>query len=129
MAELREEVAAEMAEVDELHRRLAEECRVIFGTSYKVYRQFNIVRDEWEWIIFSKFIGMRARFDVAIPADKVAEPYALERLIAQLPDQMQGFIEHQVAQDGMSVRGGFFAINREDTTGIVNPEIVIFPEL
>lgn len=118
---------SEMAVVDDLHRRLAEECRVIFGTSYKVYREFNIARNQWEWIIFSKFIGMRARFDVGIPADTVGEPYALERLIAQLPDQMQCFIESHVAQDGMSVRDGFFAIDREDTTGIVNPGIVIYP--
>jgi hypothetical protein len=130
MAELRAEAAEEMAAVDDLHRRFAAKVEEIFGISYQLYREFNVRRNSWEWTILSKYLGMRARFDVEISADKTGDPSALDHLIAQLPDQMQHWAERQTAHDNpMAIRPGYFAIDRRSTQGIVNPKIVIHPEL
>lgn len=79
--------------LNDLHARLAKEVETIFGVSFKLYREFAPARDEWEWTLFSKFIGRRCRFDMSIPADDVGEKYALEKLIAELAYQMQDTIE------------------------------------
>lgn len=110
---------------DLLHTRLAGEVGILFGVSYQVYREFKIARNEWEWTILTRLFGRRARFDVSIPANDVGKGFGLDHLLAQLTYQVMD------AQEAAMLHGDgpIFAIDRADTTGIANPEVIIHPPL
>lgn len=108
-----------------LHTRLAGEVGILFGVSYQLCREFQIARNEWEWKIITRLFGRRARFDVSIAADDVGKDFALDHLLAQLTYQIMD-IQEQAMINGYEP---IFAVDRSDTTGIANPQIVVFPAL
>jgi hypothetical protein len=123
------EARLHMEAVDSLHKRFAEEIGLTFGVSYKIYREFKVARDSWEWTVHTKFIGRGVRFDVEIPAGLVKDDHALDILIAQLPEQMQAWTERNVhMNDPKSVGRGWFAIDRNSDEGIAGgAKIVVEP--
>jgi hypothetical protein len=130
--ELREvirEAGLHMRAVDKLHVKFAEDIGMIFGVSYKIYREFKESRNSWEWTVFTKFCGRAIRFDVDIPARLIDNDHALDILIAQLPEQMQAWTERNVhMNDPKSVGRGWFAIDRNSDEGIAGgAKIVVEP--
>ena len=120
----RAQARREMEVVDDLHKRLAKEIEVLFGNSFTLQRNFAIARDAWEWTVWSKYLGRRCRFGMEIPAEQTENKFALEYLLSQLPYQMQ-----DQAEEYSNAIDGYFAVARNDDTGVVNPGIHIYPPI
>lgn len=124
---LEQEIRLERA--NQIHKQLVEECKKIFGVSFQLAREYRAFTDNWEWTIYTKYLGRRSRFDLIIRSPDLEEKLALKYLISQLPEQMQEVIELYIELDGVSIEPGYFGVARDNTQGVVNPGIVVWPEI
>lgn len=114
-----------MKDVERVHRELYSRVRMIFGEPVKVYREFAPARDAWEWTIFARLFGRRARFDVGLGHTEMSRMFAVDALIAQLSLQ----IMDQHEKDLLEGYKPYFDVDRKRVGNLSTTVSSIWPEI
>jgi len=114
----------EMDDIDRVHRELFAEVKKLFGEPVKMYREFNMARNDWEWTIFARLFGRSTRFDVGLNQEEASNSMAVYKLVADLADQIIWAHERDL-KDGFY--RPIFSLDRE----VRDPDhpSTIFPEI
>ena len=78
-----EEIASMMDRLDEIQKELELDLTAVVGEgNYKLYREFAIMRDAWEFTVFITVAGKKVRMDGTISSNDINSPHAVNIVTA-----------------------------------------------
>lgn len=103
------------ARVDKmLEEELTKRLKPILGDPVTVIFS-GLVGRYYQWTVFSRLFGRRARFDLELEHELLEDDHAVDILVAQLPEQIMD--EHE--RDLIHGYTAYFDVDRQYTTGII----------